>query len=107
MAGIYDENPLSTRRTASRVRLSVRSISATRLRPERNLPSPDGIILTEPTMGSKASNFFQSDRPESGGADKDMQREKSGLLEIDKERFAAEQQEREASRKEEDVRKGK
>jgi len=58
-------------------------------------------------MGSKASNFFQSDRPESGGADKDMQREKSGLLEIDKERFAAEQQEREASRKEEDVRKGK
>jgi len=58
-------------------------------------------------MGSKASNFFQSDRPESGGADKDMQREKSGLLEIDKERFAAEQQEREARRKEEDVRKGK
>ena len=45
-------------------------------------------------MGGKASNFFQSDRPESGGADKDMQREKSGLLEIDKERYAAEQKER-------------
>lgn len=45
-------------------------------------------------MGGKASNFLQSDRPESGGADKDMQREKSGLLERDKERFAAEQQER-------------
>ena len=32
----------------------------------------------------KASNYFQSDRPESGGADKDMQREKSGLLDLDK-----------------------
>jgi hypothetical protein len=55
-------------------------------------------------MGSKASNFFQSDRPESGGADKDMQREKSGLLEIDKERFAAEQQSRDERRREEDNR---
>lgn len=55
-------------------------------------------------MGSKASNFFQSDRPESGGADKDMQREKSGLLEIDKERFAAEQQERDEQRRQEDER---
>lgn len=53
-------------------------------------------------MGSKASNFFQSDRPESGGADKDMQREKSGLLELDKERFAAEQQKRDERRREED-----
>lgn len=53
-------------------------------------------------MGSKASNFFQSDRPESGGADKDMQREKSGLLELDKERFAAEQQKRDERRRDED-----
>jgi hypothetical protein len=53
-------------------------------------------------MGGKASNFLQSDRPESGGADKDMQREKSGLLERDKERFAAEQQERNAEKTEED-----
>ncbi len=45
-------------------------------------------------MGGKASNFLQSDRPESGGADKDMLREKSGLLERDKERFASEQQKR-------------
>ena len=45
-------------------------------------------------MGGKASNFLQSDRPESGGADKDMLREKSGLLERDKQRFAAEQQKR-------------
>jgi hypothetical protein len=56
----------------------------------------------EQTMGSKASNFFQSDRPESGGADKDMQREKSGLLELDKERFAAEQQKRDEQRREQD-----
>lgn len=57
-------------------------------------------------MGSKASNFFQSDRPESGGADKDMQREKSGLLEIDKERFAAEQQKRDEQPRQEEEREG-
>ena len=48
-------------------------------------------------MGGKASNNFQSNRPESGGADKDMQREKSGLLDRDKERFAAEEAERQAT----------
>lgn len=45
-------------------------------------------------MGSKPSNNFQSDRPESGGANKDMQREKSGLLDLDKEKFAEEQVEK-------------
>jgi hypothetical protein len=45
-------------------------------------------------MGSKPSNNFQSDRPESGGADKDMSREKSGLIERDKEKFASEQAKR-------------
>lgn len=55
-------------------------------------------------MGSKPSNNFQSDRPESGGADKDMEREKSGLLERDKEKFAVEQQaRREAARRDHDV----
>jgi hypothetical protein len=54
-------------------------------------------------MGGKASNFLQSDRPESGGADKDMLREKSGLLELDKQRFAAEQQERDEQRRREDA----
>ena len=39
-------------------------------------------------MGGKADNQMQSDRPESGGADKDMQREKSGLLDRDKAKFA-------------------
>jgi hypothetical protein len=47
-------------------------------------------------MGGKASNNFQSDRPESGGANKDMQREKSGLTERDKEDFAVEHAERDA-----------
>ena len=47
-------------------------------------------------MGGKASNHMQSDRPESGGADKDMQREKSGLLDIEKEKFAEEQVEKRA-----------
>jgi len=51
-------------------------------------------------MGSKPSNNFQSNRPESGGADKDDQREKSGLTELDKERFAVEQAERHASARE-------
>lgn len=48
-------------------------------------------------MGGKASNNMQSDRPESGGADKDMQREKSGLLDRDKERFAVEEHEKRAN----------
>ena len=42
-------------------------------------------------MGAKPSNNLKSDRPESGGADKDMAREKSGILDLDKEKFAAEQ----------------
>ena len=48
-------------------------------------------------MGGKASNFMQSDRPESGGADKDMQREKSGLLDRDKARFATDEAEKRAA----------
>lgn len=51
-------------------------------------------------MGSKPSNNFQSDRPESGGADRNMEREKSGLLEREKERFAVDEQARRASRPE-------
>jgi hypothetical protein len=39
-------------------------------------------------MGSKPSNAMQSNRPESGGADRDEQREKSGLLDRDKQAFA-------------------
>jgi hypothetical protein len=47
-------------------------------------------------MGGKPSNSFQMDRPESGGADKDMLREKSGLLERDKQKFAQEESEKRA-----------
>jgi len=39
-------------------------------------------------MGSKPSHAMQSNRPESGGADPDEQREKSGLLDRDKQSFA-------------------
>jgi hypothetical protein len=45
-------------------------------------------------MGSKASTNFQSDRPESGGADRRSEREKSGLLEREKQKFAAEEAEK-------------
>ncbi|MDB4881799.1 MAG: hypothetical protein JWL95_565 [Gemmatimonadetes bacterium] len=44
-------------------------------------------------MGGKPDNAVKADRPESGGADKDMIREKSGLLERDKQKFAQEQHE--------------
>ena len=39
-------------------------------------------------MGSKPSDAMQSNRPESGGADPEEQREKSGLLDRDKQAFA-------------------
>ena len=42
-------------------------------------------------MGTKPSNNFQRDRPESGGTDRDDERENSGLLEREKEKFGAEQ----------------
>ena len=43
----------------------------------------------EEAVGVKPSNNYQSNRPESGGADRDDLRQKSGLLEKDKEKFAA------------------
>jgi len=45
-------------------------------------------------MGGKAPNFIPSNRPESGGTDKDGKREKSGLLEREKNDFAAADQEK-------------
>lgn len=48
-------------------------------------------------MGGKASNNLQSNRPESGGADKDMRLEKSGLLDRDKETFAVDEHEKRAA----------
>jgi hypothetical protein len=40
-------------------------------------------------MGTKPSSNYQSDRPESGGANRDGERENSGLLDRDKEKFAS------------------
>jgi hypothetical protein len=48
-------------------------------------------------MGGKPEISLQSNRPESGGADKDMQREKSGLLERDKQKFAQDEHEKRAA----------
>jgi hypothetical protein len=41
-------------------------------------------------VGVKPSNYYQSDRPESGGADRDGERENNRLLELEKERLAVE-----------------
>ena len=49
-------------------------------------------------MGGKPSNSMQSNRPESGGADKDERLEKSGILEREKNNFAAEQKEKDEKR---------
>jgi hypothetical protein len=57
------------------------------------------LTLREEPMGTKPSNNFQSDRPESGGADRSDERENSGLLAREKEKFAAEQAEKERSSK--------
>jgi hypothetical protein len=48
-------------------------------------------------MGGKPDHALKADRPEMGGADKDMIREKTGLKEKDKQKYAVEQaSEREA-----------
>jgi hypothetical protein len=39
-------------------------------------------------MGTRRSDFQKANRPESGGANKDERREKSGMLDRDKERLA-------------------
>jgi len=45
-------------------------------------------------MGTRASTHFQSDRPESGGADRHNEHENSGLLDREKQKFAAEEAEK-------------
>jgi hypothetical protein len=44
-------------------------------------------------MGNKPSFIYQSDRPESGGSDRDGIRENNGLLDKAKEKFAQEKAE--------------
>ena len=46
-------------------------------------------------MGGKQSNNMGSNRPESGGADRDMIKEKSGILDREKNEFAAAEKEKE------------
>ena len=38
-------------------------------------------------MGSKSSHFYQADRPESGGANKDGVKDKTGVHEQDKQKL--------------------
>ena len=57
-------------------------------------------------MGGKASNYMQQDRPESGGADRNDLQEKSGLLEREKQEFAASEQAKKSSDPEEQANKG-
>ena len=57
-------------------------------------------------MGGKASNQMQSNRPESGGADRDDIQEKSGLLEREKQEFAASEKAKQAKNPEEQANKG-
>ena len=39
-------------------------------------------------MGAKPSNIFQMDRPESGGSDRDRERENNGLLDRARQDYA-------------------
>jgi hypothetical protein len=50
-------------------------------------------LSMEHHMGGKPDIANRSNRPERGGADKDMIREKTGLLERDKQKFAQEESE--------------
>ena len=52
-------------------------------------------LIMEQRMGGKPDHALKADRPESGGADKDMIREKTGLQERDKQKFAKDQAEKE------------
>ena len=51
-------------------------------------------------MGGKPSHALPSNRPEAGGADRDMLKEKSGILEREKNEFAAAQKEKQDERPE-------
>lgn len=53
-------------------------------------------------MGGKSDMATREDRPESGGSDKDMIKEKTGLQERDREKFAQSEAEKRAQGKGED-----
>jgi hypothetical protein len=56
-------------------------------------------------MGGKPSHAIPSNRPESGGSNKDDVKEKSGLLEREKQQFAASEQAKQAGSEREDAAK--
>jgi hypothetical protein len=45
-------------------------------------------------MGNRGSTHFQTDRPESGGADRRDEHENSGLLDREKQKFSTEEAEK-------------
>lgn len=51
-------------------------------------------------MGGKPSNLIPSNRPESGGADRDSAKENSGLLERSKQEYAAAEEKKREKRNE-------
>jgi len=52
-------------------------------------------------MGSKPSHAIPSNRPESGGTDRDERQEKSGLLDREKQEFAKSEESKRENRREE------
>ena len=52
-------------------------------------------------MGSKPSHAIPSNRPESGGADRDERQEKSGLLEREKQELAKSEESKREERRDE------
>ena len=57
-------------------------------------------LFKEQSMGGKPQHAIPSNRPESGGADKDEVKESSGLLERSKQEFAAAEQQKRENRSE-------
>lgn len=69
------------------------STSSAEIRPDDRITAcfvthATAYSICEELMGSKPSNAIPSNRPESGGADRDDLREKSGLLDRDKQDVA-------------------
>lgn len=57
-------------------------------------------LFKEHSMGGKPQHAIPSNRPESGGADKDEVKESSGLLERSKQEYAAAEQKKRENRNE-------
>jgi hypothetical protein len=60
-----------------------------------------GTLNREEFMGSKPSHAIPSNRPESGGADRNERQEKSGLLEREKQELAKSEESKREGRRDE------